>query len=250
MQDAVRTQDACRFAEVVDRLSLRQVREDRERLNEGERIVGCGKRRLIGLSVWIETGAEDVVVHEFEAGGEGCQVLRHHSIIPRCVDPEISVWARSLLDQLPRDSATSAPEVVYSPRRRASASTDTPRPARIVEQRRIRRTDELSHLERRNRRLPQPGNACKVLGIEPDRERLLAPRALSPPERPWTHEYVELHRRLVSEVLDDRVARPDFVAGDALPQGYGVGFDERVVEFPWVFAQGLRGSACSMRARR
>ena len=49
MQDAVRTQDACRFAEVVDRLSLRQVREDRERLNEGERIVGAGKRRLIGL---------------------------------------------------------------------------------------------------------------------------------------------------------------------------------------------------------
>ena len=46
MQDAVRTQDACRFAEVVDRLSLRQVREDRERLNEGERIVGCGKRRF------------------------------------------------------------------------------------------------------------------------------------------------------------------------------------------------------------
>ena len=32
-----------------------------------------------------------------------------------------------------------------------------------------------------------------------------------------------------------------FVKGGPLPQGYGVGFDERVVEFPWLFAQGLQG---------
>ena len=59
--------------------------------------------------------------------------------------------------------------------------------------------------------------------------------------RPWTHEYVDLHRRLVSEVLDDPALIQSFAKGDPLPQGYGVGFDERVVEFPWLFAQGLQG---------
>jgi hypothetical protein len=62
-----------------------------------------------------------------------------------------------------------------------------------------------------------------------------------PPERPWTHEYVDLHRRLVSEVLDDPSLVQSFATGDPLPEGYGVGFDERVVEFPWLFAQGLQG---------
>jgi glycosyltransferase involved in cell wall biosynthesis/SAM-dependent methyltransferase len=62
-----------------------------------------------------------------------------------------------------------------------------------------------------------------------------------PPDRPWTPEYTHLHRRLVGEALDDarfmelvRAARP-------LPPGYGVGFDERVVELPWVFAQDPHG---------
>ena len=61
------------------------------------------------------------------------------------------------------------------------------------------------------------------------------------PETPWSDEYVEQHRRLVSAVLDDDA----FLAGlerlDPLPDGYGVGFDERVVELPWLFAQGLHG---------
>lgn len=62
-----------------------------------------------------------------------------------------------------------------------------------------------------------------------------------PPERPWTAEYVELHRRLVSEVLDDRRLVEGIKNGGPLPRGYGVGFDERVVEFPWLFGQGLQG---------
>jgi Methyltransferase domain len=62
-----------------------------------------------------------------------------------------------------------------------------------------------------------------------------------PPERPWTHEYVDVHRRLVSEVLDDPALVKAFGAGGPLPSGYGVGIDERVVEFPWLFAQHLRG---------
>ena len=115
------------------------------------------------------------------------------------------------------------------------------RPARIVEQRRIGRTDELSHLERWNRRLPQPGNACKVLGIEPDRERLLA-RALS--SRPSDHGRTSTSSSIVGSSPESSTIRRSCRASSRetlLPQGYGVGFDERVVEFPWVFAQGLRG---------
>jgi SAM-dependent methyltransferase len=61
------------------------------------------------------------------------------------------------------------------------------------------------------------------------------------PERPWTDEYVDQHRRLVSEVLDDDEFVHAVGRGEPLPSGYGVGFDERVVEFPWLFAEGLRG---------
>jgi SAM-dependent methyltransferase len=62
-----------------------------------------------------------------------------------------------------------------------------------------------------------------------------------PPERPWTHEYLELHRRFVMNMLDDPILVERFARGDTLPLGYGVGLDERVVEFPWLFAKGLHG---------
>jgi SAM-dependent methyltransferase len=59
------------------------------------------------------------------------------------------------------------------------------------------------------------------------------------PERPWTPEYVDVHRRLVAEVLDDPALLGQFARSSMLPSGYGVGLDERVVEFPWLLAQGL-----------
>jgi SAM-dependent methyltransferase len=62
-----------------------------------------------------------------------------------------------------------------------------------------------------------------------------------PPEQPWTHEYADIHRRLLGEVLDDPELLSRFEEGARLPSGYGVGLDERVVEFPWLFGQGLRG---------
>jgi SAM-dependent methyltransferase len=32
-----------------------------------------------------------------------------------------------------------------------------------------------------------------------------------------------------------------FVRGEQLPAGYGIGLDERVIEYPWLLAKGLRG---------
>lgn len=42
--------------------------------------------------------------------------------------------------------------------------------------------------------------------------------------------------RFVSDMLDDDCILGRFEAGSPLPPYYGVGLDERVVEFPWVFS--------------
>jgi SAM-dependent methyltransferase len=62
-----------------------------------------------------------------------------------------------------------------------------------------------------------------------------------PPERPWTHEYADVHHRFVAEILDDASLVERFARAETLPPGYGVGLDERVVEFPWLIAQKLSG---------
>ncbi|MFL5844082.1 MAG: methyltransferase domain-containing protein [Solirubrobacteraceae bacterium] len=62
-----------------------------------------------------------------------------------------------------------------------------------------------------------------------------------PVDPPWTLEYNAANRALVAEAI----AAPDLerwiVDRGALPEGFGRGYDERVVEYPWVMAQGLGG---------
>jgi SAM-dependent methyltransferase len=79
------------------------------------------------------------------------------------------------------------------------------------------------------------------IGLSDDREEASFAERFPAPETPWSDEYLERHRRLVSTVLDDDGFLAAAGRGEALPSGYGVGFDERVVEFPWLFAQGLGG---------
>jgi SAM-dependent methyltransferase len=62
-----------------------------------------------------------------------------------------------------------------------------------------------------------------------------------PPDIPWTQDYVDLHRRFVSQIVDSADVLELFRSGDPLPPGYGVGLDERVVEFPWLFAHSIGG---------
>ena len=58
---------------------------------------------------------------------------------------------------------------------------------------------------------------------------------------PWTERYFAAHRTFVSAMLDDGGIAACFAAGRPLPPDYGVGFDERVVEYPWLFAQQIGG---------
>ena len=82
----------------------------------------------------------------------------------------------------------------------------------------------------------------------PLRERFLSPeqrlgrtwaRRFAPVE-PGTLAYDATHRALVASLLDDEDWQELFAGGD-LPQGLGSGFDERVVEYPWLFSRGVRG---------
>ena len=62
-----------------------------------------------------------------------------------------------------------------------------------------------------------------------------------PAVEPGTLSYDATHRALVASLVDDADWQALFAAGDKLPDGLGAGFDERVVEYPWLFSRGLRG---------
>jgi SAM-dependent methyltransferase len=64
----------------------------------------------------------------------------------------------------------------------------------------------------------------------------------APPVEPWSHEYVDAHGTFVSRELDDSALLEGFRTSEALPRGFGIGFDERVVEFPWVASRRLGGT--------
>jgi SAM-dependent methyltransferase len=60
----------------------------------------------------------------------------------------------------------------------------------------------------------------------------------SPPlPTPFSPQYAELHREFVTEALQAPGLINRFARSRGLPRGYGVGLDERVVEYPWVLAQ-------------
>jgi SAM-dependent methyltransferase len=58
-----------------------------------------------------------------------------------------------------------------------------------------------------------------------------------PPRAAWEGDYGERHGNLLSWVLNSKAFERLFAAGEQLPEGYGVGLDERVIEFPWLHSQ-------------
>jgi len=57
------------------------------------------------------------------------------------------------------------------------------------------------------------------------------------PPVPWTHAYQEVRQRSLREALNDGGVLERFATGAPLPDGYGRGLDERIVELPWCVAQ-------------
>jgi SAM-dependent methyltransferase len=54
---------------------------------------------------------------------------------------------------------------------------------------------------------------------------------------PWSPGYREAKEDLIEASLRDSAVMRAFADGAALPAGYGRGFDERSVEYPWLFSQ-------------
>lgn len=97
-----------------------------------------------------------------------------------------------------------------------------------------------AHVERLRSDVAEYGRAVAGVGltIEPVEGGDEYPTA---PHVPWSHEYNDAHRAYVARELDDAALLARFRKLQPLPEGLGSGFDERVVEYPWLAAQKLAG---------
>jgi SAM-dependent methyltransferase len=66
-------------------------------------------------------------------------------------------------------------------------------------------------------------------------------RRFPPTAEPGTLAYDAGHRALVISLLESEEWRAEFAGAGRLPAGLGAGFDERVVEYPWLFSRRLSG---------
>jgi len=57
----------------------------------------------------------------------------------------------------------------------------------------------------------------------------------------WTARYFRAHRKHVAAALADAALLERFAGEGQLPPGYGVGLDERVIEFPWLLTRKPNG---------
>jgi FkbM family methyltransferase len=87
---------------------------------------------------------------------------------------------------------------------------------------------------------PQP-RASRWAAIRARRARAAWAVRHPAPDQPWTFEYNDAHRKLVAAAATDPELTASVAAGKRLPGGYGTGFDERVVEYPWLFGNGISG---------
>lgn len=53
---------------------------------------------------------------------------------------------------------------------------------------------------------------------------------------PWSPGYGIYRRQLITQVLFDETFLGRFRHGESLPLGYGIGIDERCIEYPWLLA--------------
>lgn len=62
-----------------------------------------------------------------------------------------------------------------------------------------------------------------------------------PPTEPVTLAYDATHRALIASLLASEDWRRIFASDAQLPEGLAGAYDERAVEYPWLFSRGLRG---------
>lgn len=65
---------------------------------------------------------------------------------------------------------------------------------------------------------------------------------------PWSRGYFQARDRFICEVLYNPDLLQIFQKGIELPQQFGVGFDERCIEYPWLLSQLRPGPVCMLDA--
>jgi SAM-dependent methyltransferase len=54
---------------------------------------------------------------------------------------------------------------------------------------------------------------------------------------PWSPGYKQFRNTQLNSAITDNELLQRFSVGELLPQGYGVGLDERIIEYPWLFSR-------------
>lgn len=65
---------------------------------------------------------------------------------------------------------------------------------------------------------------------------------------PWSYGYQKARQKYICEVLADSDLLEVFQKGDKLPKQFGLGFDERCVEYPWLLSRLKPGPECVLDA--
>jgi len=68
-------------------------------------------------------------------------------------------------------------------------------------------------------------------------ERLLLNQYLAGKQPPWSSAYILYRQDFISRSISNPYVMSRFRTNKLLPLGYGIGLDERCVEYPWLFAQ-------------
>ena len=62
---------------------------------------------------------------------------------------------------------------------------------------------------------------------------------------PWSPGYKQYRYNILKKIPTDEALLDIFARGEPLPQGYGVGIDERIVEYPWMLSR-MSNNGCHM----
>jgi glycosyltransferase involved in cell wall biosynthesis/SAM-dependent methyltransferase len=195
----------------------------------------------------VETGGRRLARARRLARKSVLRVIKPHTAHQRRIDRELAAGLDNLALQLAgmrEDAERAAQRRNYSDalvlaqlrqhQRRLEALDGAGVPARLDDL--ATRLDSFSEQVRRHADALVGVGMTPLTGAEP------APGSYAPaPTEPWTHEYNDAHAGFVAAELDDPVLLHTFRDNAELPDAFGRGYDERVVEFPWIASRPLRG---------
>jgi SAM-dependent methyltransferase len=175
--------------------------------------------------------ADELMSTAVDAIGEAVAVARREAALAQAIDLAELRRVRTRLEAV-------EPRLVAIERQLGTgASGDLARPVDA-------RVDELAEQVAELRAAARVHESTlHAVGLGPDEAAEIArDYSEAAPDEPWSEEYTRAHRDFVALSLDDPALIERFRTGAPLPPRFGVGFDERVVEYPWLSARAIGGT--------